>query len=186
MAQSIQYLGGNTFARVVTDTSAGTVTYQTYANGAWTIQWTLNQANGDITLAQDQTVQGALTVVGNQTLGGTLAVTGTTTLAGNQTVGGTATFSHAPVVPNYSWGQATINTGAVATNQMQGDWGSQASVPAADTQIAHNLGVTPTWVTITEKDTAVSDLVLLHAKSATSITVIAKTSGVDIDWAVIA
>lgn len=163
MAQSIQYLGGNTFARVMTDTTAGTITYQTYASGTWTTQWTLDQSTGDITVAQTQTVQG------------------------NQTVQGTATFSHAPTVPNYSWGQATIDTGAISTNQMQGDWGSQASVPAADTQIAHNLGVTPTQVTITEKDTSgVSDLVLMHAKSATSITVIAKTSGVDIDWAVIA
>lgn len=51
-------------------------------------------------------------------------------------------------------------------------------VPDVDTEYSHNLGVTPTFVCIQETTEGVLDRVFLVTKSATSVTVRAKTSGV--------
>nr|QBN22305.1 hypothetical protein [uncultured bacterium] len=66
------------------------------------------------------------------------------------------------------------------------DYGTETAVPDTDTEVAHTLGVEPADVKLTEKSTGVLDNVYLSDKSATSITIRAGTSGVDVKWRVFA
>ena len=77
-----------------------------------------------------------------------------------------------------------IATGEVSHKKLDEDHGTETSVPSADTEVAHNLGKTPTKVELTEQSTGVLDNVYLSTKSATSITIQAGTSGVDVFWQV--
>ena len=77
-----------------------------------------------------------------------------------------------------------IATGEVSHKKLDEDHGTETAVPSADTEVAHNLGKTPTKVELTEQSTGVLDNVYLSAKSATSITIQAGTSGVDVFWQV--
>lgn len=63
--------------------------------------------------------------------------------------------------------------------------GTKTSLPAADTEVSHTLGVKPSMVILTEKTGTVEDTVFLKTKSATSITIKAGTSGVDVKWKLI-
>ena len=85
---------------------------------------------------------------------------------------------------DYTVKEGKIATGEVSHKKLDEDHGTETAVPSADTEVAHNLGKTPTKVELTEKSTGVLDNVYLSAKSATSITIQAGTSGVDVFWQV--
>ena len=63
--------------------------------------------------------------------------------------------------------------------------GTYASLPDTTTEIAHVLGRTPLAVFLTPRSTAVIGYALEAARSATSITVRANVSGVDIEWSAV-
>lgn len=83
MAQAIVWQVPN-LAQAVVDSTAGTLTYQTWdtSTSSWVTQWTLALSTGDITVAQSQTVSG------NQTVSGTQSVTGAVTLSSTLATGG--------------------------------------------------------------------------------------------------
>ena len=63
--------------------------------------------------------------------------------------------------------------------------GTVSSLPDTNTEVAHTLGRTPVMVHLTPRSTAVIGYALEAARSATSITVRANVSGVDIEWGVV-
>ena len=76
MVQAIVWQVPN-LAQAVVDSTAGTLTYQTWdtSTSSWVTQWTLNLGTGNITVAQSQTVSG------NQTISGTQSVAGAATFS---------------------------------------------------------------------------------------------------------
>ena len=76
--------------------------------------------------------------------------------------------------------------GELVFGKLKQESATAASVADTDTVIAHALGLTPTSVTLAPKTTAVLGYAMLSAKSATSITIRASISGVDIDWNIVA
>ena len=64
--------------------------------------------------------------------------------------------------------------------------GSYTSLPDTDTEIVHNLGHTPTTVFLEPLSTGVEGYALESARSATSITIRANVSGVDVNWETLA
>jgi len=63
--------------------------------------------------------------------------------------------------------------------------GSVTSLPDTDTEITHGLGLTPTTVFLEPLTTGVEGFASESARSATSITIRASVSGVDVNWKVI-
>ena len=80
--------------RVQVDDTAGTATYQTYDTGSssWVTQWTLNLANGNMTVAANQSVSGTLDITGDATFSGTASISGDTTVGGTLSASGAATL----------------------------------------------------------------------------------------------
>ena len=72
MAQAIVWQVPN-LAQAVVDSSAGTLTFQTYdtSTSSWVTQWTMALSTGNVTTAQAQTVTGLLTASGGLTGTGT-------------------------------------------------------------------------------------------------------------------
>ena len=68
MAQAIVWQVPN-LAQAVVDSSAGTLTFQTYdtSTSSWVTQWTMALSTGNITNAQAQTITGLLTASGGLT-----------------------------------------------------------------------------------------------------------------------
>jgi len=89
-----------------------------------------------------------------------------------------------PKLDDYAVKEGKIATGEVSHKKLDEDHGTETAVPSADTEVAHNLGKEPTKVELTELSTGVLDNVYLSTKSATSITIQAGTSGVDVFWQV--
>jgi len=77
-------------------------------------------------------------------------------------------------------------SGELVFGKLKQESATAASVADTDTEIAHALGLIPTSVTLTPKTTAVVGAAYLSAKSASSITIRASISGVDIDWNLVA
>lgn len=80
--------------QIQVDDTAGTATYQTYdtTTKAWVIQWTLSLANGNVTVAENESVSGTLGVTGDVKFGGTASITGETTVGGTLGVTGDTTL----------------------------------------------------------------------------------------------
>ena len=106
-------------AQAVVDSTAGTLTYQTYdtATSAWVTQWTLTLATGLITLAADQSITGTLGVTGAVTLSDTLGVTGAVTLSDTLAVTGATTLSDTLGVT----GAATLSSTLAVTDAVTAD-----------------------------------------------------------------
>jgi len=78
-----------------------------------------------------------------------------------------------------------IPTGELKYRSMLTDSGSETALPDTDTEIAHGLGVVPSELVLVPQTTGVIGYLLESARSATSITIRANTSGVDGRWTVI-
>ena len=79
-----------------------------------------------------------------------------------------------------------IPTGELTFRRLKRETGSYTALPDADTEIAHGLGVTPEELTLVPLSTGVIGYGLESARSATSITVRANVSGVDMKYSLIA
>ena len=79
-----------------------------------------------------------------------------------------------------------VPTGEITFRRLKRETGSSTAVPDADTEIAHGLGVIPEEVTLVPQSTGVAGYIMESARSATSITVIASISGVDLRYTLIA
>jgi len=88
-------------------------------------------------------------------------------------------------IDDYAVNEDKIPTGELTYRSMKTDSGLSSSTPDTDTEIAHGLGVTPSELVLVPQTTAVIGYALESARSATSITIRASTSGVDIKWSVI-
>jgi len=71
--------------------------------------------------------------------------------------------------------------GAVKTTLLF-DEGTYTALPDTDTEISHDLGVVPATLNLVPQTTGVAGYVMESARSATSITIRASTSGVDTKW----
>jgi len=78
-----------------------------------------------------------------------------------------------------------IPTGELTYRSMLTDSGTETALPDTDTEIAHGLGVVPSELVLVPQTTGVIGYLLESARSATSITIRANTSGVDGKWTVI-
>ena len=76
--------------------------------------------------------------------------------------------------------------GELVFGKLKQESATAASVADTDVEVAHGIGVIPTSVTLTPKTTAVVGVAYLSAKSATSITIRASISGVDVDYNLVA
>lgn len=74
MAQAVIWQVPN-LAQAVVDSTAGTLTYQTYdtSSSEWVTQWTMNLSSGDITVAQSVTANGFNPSPTKNSLAGTTA-----------------------------------------------------------------------------------------------------------------
>jgi len=91
---------------------------------------------------------------------------------------------HGGKLQDVSVKEEKIPTGELTYRSIKTDSGLSSSTPDADTEIAHDLGVTPSELVLVPQTTAVIGYALESARSATSITIRASTSGVDIKWTV--
>ena len=89
------------------------------------------------------------------------------------------------VYADFSVTDVKVPTGEMTFKRFKSEAGTSASTPDADTEIAHGLGITPTEVTLVPKTTAVLGYTMLTTKSATSITIRASVSGVDVDYSLV-
>jgi len=89
-------------------------------------------------------------------------------------------------IDDYAVNEDKIPTGELTYRSMKTDSGTETAVPDTDTEVAHGLGVVPAELVLTPQTTGVTGFVLESARSATSITIRANTSGVDVKWCVIA
>jgi hypothetical protein len=80
MAQATVWQVPN-LAQAVVDSTAGTLTYQTYdsSTSSWVTQWTLTLTTGAITVTQSQTVSGSITANGINPSNTVNSFAGTTT-----------------------------------------------------------------------------------------------------------
>ena len=76
--------------------------------------------------------------------------------------------------------------GELVFGKLKQESATSVAVEDVDREIAHALGLTPTSVTLTPKTTAVVGVAYMSAKSASSITIRASISGVDIDYSIVA
>ena len=58
-----------------------------------------------------------------------------------------------PKLDDYAVKEGKIATGEVSHKKLDEDHGTETAVPSADTEVAHNLGKTPTKVELTEQST---------------------------------
>jgi len=89
-------------------------------------------------------------------------------------------------IDDYAVNEDKIPTGELKYRSMLTDSGTETAVPDTDTEVAHSLGVTPSELVLVPQTTGVIGYMLESARSATSITIRASTSGVDCKWTVMA
>jgi len=93
---------------------------------------------------------------------------------------------HGGKLQDISVKEGKIPTGELTYRSMKTDSGTETAVPDTDTEVAHGLGVTPSELVLVPQTSGVIDFVLESARSATSITIRANSSGVDVKWTVTA
>jgi len=81
-----------------------------------------------------------------------------------------------PTKPGFLPGEGALRTA------LRYDEGTYTALPDTDTEIAHDLGTLPAILNLVPQTTGVAGYVMESARSATSITIRASASGVDVKW----
>jgi len=81
-----------------------------------------------------------------------------------------------PTKPGFLPGEGALKT------TLRFDEGTYTALPDTDTEISHDLGVLPATLNLVPQTTGVAGYVMETTRSATSITIRASTSGVDVKW----